>query len=209
MRWMLAAALLGAACAARGQSTPNPNTPTPLPSLPSGPAPAPLILPKSSGPITLYSSRPQDVPPPAPLPGDEDTYCSTPTDLAYRTDKPVSAEGRKAAELYMWTVKKQILGNWKAPRAINDPWLKGAVVRIKFEILADGSLNDPAIMMSSGRGSYDRSALESIKHSAPFGPPPANGPTPFRVCYSFGYNVNREYQETMPVDVFAPKKAKP
>jgi TonB family protein len=234
LKWLPAATLLGAVCAAPAQSTPSQSAadhsapaqsaqaqsapaqsaqaqsaPAPLPSLPSGPAPAPLVLPKTSGPVTLYSSRPGDVPPPAPLPEDEDTYCSTPTDLAYRTSKPVSAEGRRAAERYMWTVKRQIWSNWKAPRAINDPWLKGAVVRIKFEILADGSLNDPAIMMSSGRASYDRSALESIKHSAPFAPPPADGPTPFRVCYSFGYNVNREYQETMPVDVFAPKKAKP
>ncbi len=201
---MLAAMLFGTTCVARGQSTQEP-----LPSIPSAPAAKPLILPKTSGPIPLYSSHPGDVPPPAPPPGDEYTYCSTPTDIAYRTNKPVSAEGKKAAELYMWSIKKQIWGNWKAPREINDPWLKGAVVRIKFEILADGSLNDPVVMMSSGRASYDRSALDSIKRSAPFGPPPANGPTPFRVCYSFGYNLNREYQDTMPVDVFAPKRAKP
>ena len=179
------------------QSAPEP--------LPPGPTPAPLVLPKSTGVVPLFSSKPQDVPPPAPLPTDEDSYCSTPTATAYRTNKPVSAEGRKAAQLYMWTVEKQIWTNWKPPREINDPWLKGAVVRIKFEILPDGSLNDPTIMMSSGRASYDRRALDSIRHSAPFGPPPANGPVPFRVCYRFSYNMNRENQDTMPVDVFAKK----
>lgn len=219
MQVILAAALLGAGCAVRGQSPPDSSAAQPqkaqepLPSLPSGPTPSPvskpLVLPKTSGPITLYSSRPQDTPPPAPPPEDEDSYCSTPTATAYRTTKPVSAEGQKAAALYMRTVEKQIWTNWKPPREINDPWLKGAVVRIKFEILPDGSLSDPIVMMSSGRASYDRRALESIKYSAPFGPPPPNGPVPFRVCYRFSYNMNREDQDTMPVDVFAKKPRQP
>jgi TonB family protein len=202
LRSTLLAMLLASFHCAHAQSQ-TPASPGPLP---SGPAPAPLVLPKPSA-VPLFSSKPQDIPPPTPLADEDDNFCTTPSNTGYRTSKPVSEDGKKATSLYLWSVKKQIWSNWKAPREVNDPWLKAAVVRVRFEILADGSLNDPVVMMTSGRASYDRRALESIKLSAPFGRPPANGPTPIKVCFSFGYNTTRENQNAMPVDVFAKKPA--
>jgi len=207
LRSTLLAMLLAAFHLAQAQD----QKPTSSNPLPSGPAPTPLVLPKSTGPVTVFSSRPQDVPPDTPELSEEESFCTTPSSTTYKTDRHLTAEEKKAVDLYARNTSKTISSNWKIPRGAGDPWRKGAVVRIRFEILPDGSLNNPTIMMTSGRASYDQSALDSIKHSAPFAPPPPVDTSPMKVCFSFGYRMDPSHTNTsdLPEDVFAKKKPSP
>lgn len=213
---MLAAALLWAGFAAQAQTAPDSSAAqpqkaqNPLPYLPSGPAPIPLILPKASGPITVFSSKPREIPPDAPDLSEEESFCTTPSSTTYRTKKPLNAEDKKAADRYIWTIGSTIWSHWKIPRGTGDPWRKGTRLRIRFDILDNGSVNDPIVMMTSGRASYDQSALDAIRHSAPFPPPrPFIDESPARVCMGFAYNMDPRHPSDLPEDVFAKKKPSP
>jgi TonB family protein len=172
--------------------------------LPAGPAPAPLVLPKSGGPVVLYATKPSDVPPPAPPPTDEESWCSTPSESGYVVSKQMSPAERKTMDLYQRAVAQRMYTNWKVPRAANDPWVRAATLRIRFEIQRDGSIVDPVIMMGSGRRDFDASALNSVKKASPFAPVPAEIPAPVKFCTHFKYNKN-QFPDDKPVDPFAPK----
>jgi TonB family protein len=175
--------------------------------LPAGPAPAPLVLPKSGGPITLYATKPSDVPPPAPPPTEEESWCSTPSDDGYVVSKQMSPAEKKEMDLYQRTVTQQIYANWKVPRAANDPWVRAATLRIRFLIQRDGSIVDPMIMMGSGRRDFDASALNSVKKASPFVPVPAAVPVPVKFCARFNYNKD-QFPNDKPLDPFAKKTSK-
>ena len=57
-------------------------------------------------------------------------------------------------------------------------------------------------MMSSGRASYDRRPLGSVKSAAPFAAPPMAA-LPIKMCFRFMFNMEREVRDPMPADVFA------
>ena len=73
----------------------------------------------------------------------DESFCTTPSDTTYRISQPQTAEAKRVTDLYLRTVVQQIRQNWKPPREANDPWPRGAQVRLKFEILPDGRLDDP------------------------------------------------------------------
>jgi TonB family protein len=86
------------------------------------------------------------------------------------------------------------------PNAANDPWVKGAIVLVRFAIMPDGSIDTPIVTLSSGRKGYDQHALQTVLGTAPFDPLPAGLNRPQPICMRFGYNKNPEPKKTRPLD---------
>ena len=195
--WYLFAALLVGTLPVGAQNA------TELPLAPAV-APAPLVLPKQAGPIPLYSSKPSDIPPPSPAPTEEESWCSNIKDIGVRSNQPFTPTVDRAAVLYRRTMESKIYANWKIPWEATGSWAKAGSLLIRFQIQRDGSITDPALMLSSGSRVYDQRALASVQKSAPFSRVPELLELPLRVCMRFSYNEDLHPQAPLP-DPFAPK----
>lgn len=200
LRSTLLAMLLASFHCAHAQSQ-TPTSPDPLP---SGPAPAPLVLPKPTGSTPLYSSKESDIPPPSPEPTDEENWCSTIKDSGVRSNQPSTPAVDRAQVLYFRAVKSKIYSNWKIPWEATGSFAKAGTLLIRFQIQRDGSITDPALMLSSGHRPYDQRAVESLKKSAPFDRIPEMLEVPLKVCMRFSYNEDLHPQDPLR-DPFAPK----
>ena len=200
-----ATALLAGALGAAAQ-TPS-QTPAQAPDLPSAPAPsapAPhsiFTVPSGTSQIVAASSS---APPPAP---NTPEVCYAAAEGIYAPQPELEPKLRQSLERYNVTTFQRVNVVWtrNMPRAANDPWVKRALVTVRFAIFPDGSIDQPLITASSGRKSYDQHALDAIRGASPFPPLPQGATRPLVMCVKFGYNVDPAEFQPKPPDPFNPK----
>ena len=193
----LAVLLLLFAFAARHAWSQAPDLPA-APSSAAEPAPRSAIfaLPK---PTQTVTSSADATPPSTP---DTPENCYAPATGIYAPHS-LPPQLKVAVDRYSSLANQRIGTMWfhNMPRAANDPWLKRAVVVIRFAILPDGSIDAPLITASSGRSGYDHHALEAIRQASPFDPLPEGVKRPLPVCFSFRYHADENDYQAKPKDL--------
>jgi hypothetical protein len=142
-----------------------------------------------------------------PAPDKQDTFCTAPSDGGIRTKQNLTPFQRGELKDFTSAMMQRLYATWvrHMPRSANDPWIQGKSVLLRFEILPNGSVRDPLVMMSSGRSDYDGNVLRALTSGQPYTLP--DGFTePLRGCFLFQYNPRPG--DPAPVDPFAPKPHK-
>jgi len=166
--------------------------------LPSAPAPA---APAASKPdFSMPATVPHTALPPSPAPAEkpadplQDTFCTAPSEsgrilIHQSLSKPQLDELRDFNSNLMQRLRAEWVRHM--PRAFNNTWIQNKFVLLRFEILPNGAVHDPAIMMSSGRNDFDDHVLRSLIAAQPY-PLPDGFTHPVRSCIRFGYNPNEQ-----------------
>lgn len=91
-----------------------------------------------------------------------------------------------ADQAYVQKIHKKVGLSWKRPAEAPKPGSKTVVI---VTILRDGSLLETKLHMKSGSDTWDISAVDAVKKSAPFDPLPKSYPrTSVEVHFHFEYN---------------------
>lgn len=95
------------------------------------------------------------------------------TTTAGQTQTPQAESGNAAASNYPGEVLRKITRQRRAPAP------RGGTVLVAFSIAGSGGLASASVARSSGSPALDRVALDHIRRSAPFAPPPRGAQTSF------------------------------
>jgi hypothetical protein len=133
--------------------------------------------------------------------------CYAPAEGIYGPRKADSAEHEQALRRYTGLVMQQIDSFWyrHQPRAVNDPWVKGKEVVIRFAIFPNGTYDPPIITVFSGRDDFDKHALDSVDSFTSYPPLPEGVTRPQPFCMHFRYNLDRDSNGAKPVDLWPAK----
>ncbi len=158
--------------------------------LPAAPVPQQGTLKLPPGAVIL--AQPHSPPPPVTA---EDEFCTAPSDQAnpvWDANDLLTDDQRAEVKEFVPVMIRQMSYEWlhHIPELATSQFSKGRSVLIRFDLLPDGTVNEMAVMMSSGRKSYDKHAVNTIQRSAPF-PVPGDIQMPLHFCMLFQYNVNR------------------
>ena len=181
-----------------------PSSAAPIADAPSAVVKPSFTLPKTPG--TLASSH--AAPPPTPVAAE---FCFAPATGLYGPQPEISAHAKELRGHYLTQATQHVAAVWhhNMPRSVNDPWLKRAVVTIRFAILPNGEIDEPLVTATSGRVSYDRHALETLEEAAPFDPLPPGLGKALTICFHFTYHPNGQDEwEHKPKDLL-PYPTKP
>ena len=120
--------------------------------------------------------------------------CFAPAQGIYAPEPEVRAALKPVLDRYRSVAHQRVGTMWfhDMPRSANDPWLKRAVVTVRFAILRDGSIDPPVVTSSSGRSSYDHHALEAVRQASPFDPLPAGITHALPLCITFKYHADED-----------------
>ncbi|MHB8772586.1 MAG: energy transducer TonB [Syntrophales bacterium] len=93
-------------------------------------------------------------------------------------------EQSKAAYLkeHFTYIRDRITGGISYPRMARKMGWCGQV-RIAFVVCEDGGVNDVKVVESSGFGLLDRNAVDTVRHAAPFPPPPVKAEIRMAITY--------------------------
>ncbi len=121
----------------------------------------PKPLPEKIEPSPAATTPPRPIPTQQPFPGDSGE--PTPDDSGGDVD--VALEGDFQFAGYQASLKAAVYSQWRKPilEGIEEP----REVRVTFEILRDGSVQNLRIEQSSGVRTLDRSALRAVSDAAP------------------------------------------
>ena len=157
-----------------------------------------FTLPKGSQTV-ISSTSAAAAPPSTP---DTPENCYAPAVGLYAPQRDLTPQVKLAVDRYSSVANQRVGTMWfhNMPRAANDPWLKRAVVTIRFAILPDGSIDAPLVTASSGRSSYDHHALEAIRQASPFDPLPDGVKRALVVCFNFRYHADEDDYRARPKD---------
>jgi TonB family protein len=186
---------------ATGQATELPSAPT------ANPAQPVLSPPPGTHPIVAAS---KGVAPAAPV--EEEDDCYAPAEGLYAPQPKASPEVEDALARYRFALwgRLETFWNQHMPQAVNDFWVKGKVVVVRFAIMPDGSIDTPIVTLTSGRKDYDKHAMDVVTKAVPFAPLPSGVVRPLPVCMRFGYNANaRPKEDVKPDPLFPATKPKP
>ncbi len=121
----------------------------------------PKPLPEKIEPSPAATTPPRTVPTQQPYPGDS----GTPIEDDPGVDVDVALEGDFQFAWYQASLKAAVYSQWRKPilEGIEDP----REVRVTFEILRDGRIQNLRVEQSSGVRTLDRSALRAVSDAAP------------------------------------------
>lgn len=154
--------------------------PTPLTPQPVKAPPAPRAIKSFKAP------NPSVV---EPIAAPKHPAMSKPGAAAWSMPKAVSggAAVYGSTEDYFGMVRMKIEGNKKYPTVARKRQVEGRV-KVRFVIESDGSVSDLRLSDGSRHGMLDEAALEAVRASAPFPPPPRrlfSGPVSLEVSILF------------------------
>ncbi len=128
----------------------------------------PKPLPEKIEPSPAATTPPRPVPTQQPLPGD----AGAPTDEDTGGNIDVALEGNFQFAWYQASLKAAVYSQWRKP--ILEGIVEAREVRVTFEILRDGSIQNLRVEQSSGLRTLDRSALRAVSDAAPLPSLPRN-----------------------------------
>jgi TonB family protein len=137
--------------------------------------------------------------------------CDAPAEGIYARQQAYPPALQRAIQEYTSITIHQVEIEWDRhmPRAVNDPWIKGKEVVVRFAVMPDGSIDTPIVTVASGRRSYDDHALDAIKAGEPFPPLPEGVKRPLPVCIHFRYNKGLD-KKSDTIDLWpGPSKTEP
>jgi TonB family protein len=105
----------------------------------------------------------------------------------HQSKTPPELEGQLKS--YMQQVAMRINSEWNRtmPREAKTAWTRGRIAAVRFAVLADGSIQDTAVTLSSGKAIYDRVAQRAVESQLAFPPLPEGVKGPVAFCMHFGY----------------------